>query len=599
MRKKIILLALFLIFCTITQAQYASWMMGTWKSRSETITPYGSVASTIQIKDVSVESFTGIKTREINNGLHAKIVISISGAFKGKGLYLQDGEVVNKQEPENGQWYDCSACTQVNKMMISRDSLILINSISDCNDRCNGETVYYKLLSEYDDDTQRYLVDRFGRPSDIIGFRPYTQQKDETIASNDDNDSLQNDVATNATVTDVKELQHTNDSIADAIKKEKRHQDSLENIAGIKQQQKDNAASLALQKKRKQEITDSLDLVKHKEQQHNKDSLDNVAKLQKIKLRTEDSLRDAQAKKRQQEIADSLNLAQQKEQQRIKDSLDNVARLKQQQIEDSTQLAQQKKREQVIDDSLSLAKQKEQQRIKDSLDNVARLEKIRTQTEDSLRNVQAKQRQQEVADSLSLANQKKLQLIKDSLQNVAAVNLQKQRTADSLNEVQASKRQQEITDSLAAVRKQHYNDSLQKAALAKAVAKPATDTVPSANTALTSRTNVLLQTYHITSPDILIELFDNGEIDGDRVSVFHNNEIIVSNQTLGIKPITLNIHADSAHREHEFVLVAENLGSIPPNSALMRITAGKQVYKLSVNTDMKTNAKIVFYYDGN
>ena len=109
----------------------------------------------------------------------------------------------------------------------------------------------------------------------------------------------------------------------------------------------------------------------------------------------------------------------------------------------------------------------------------------------------------------------------------------------------------------------------------------------------------MLGTYHITSPDILIELFDNGEIDGDRVSVYHNNALIVSNQTLGTKAITLNIHADATNREHEFVLIAENLGSIPPNSALMRITAGKQVYKLTVNTDLKTNARIVFYYDGN
>jgi hypothetical protein len=136
--------------------------------------------------------------------------------------------------------------------------------------------------------------------------------------------------------------------------------------------------------------------------------------------------------------------------------------------------------------------------------------------------------------------------------------------------------------------------------LAKAVLPATTGNNQSdADKALTSRTSILLQTYHINSPDILIELFDNGEIDGDRVSVYHNNEIIVSNQTLGIKPITLSIHADATNREHEFVLVAENLGSIPPNSALMRITAGKQSYKLSVNTDMKTNARIVFYYDGN
>ena len=141
--------------------------------------------------------------------------------------------------------------------------------------------------------------------------------------------------------------------------------------------------------------------------------------------------------------------------------------------------------------------------------------------------------------------------------------------------------------------------SLQKAALAKAVPPPTIDSIQSAaNKALTSRDNVLLGSYHITSPDILIELFDNAEIDGDRVTIYHNNTIIVSNQMLDKKPITLNIHADATNREHEFVMVAENLGSIPPNSALMRITAGKQSYRLSVKTDMKTNARIVFYYDG-
>jgi len=604
MRKKLILLALFIIFYTITHAQYARWMVGTWKSTSGT---------TIQIDDISRESFTGTKTTEIND---TKITISISGAFRGRGLYLQDGEVLHKEGPENRQWHDCSACTPVNKMIISHDSLILINSISGCDNRCDGEIFYYRLLSEYDASTQHYLVDRFGRPSDIIGFRPYSPQEEKTVASNDDNEPLKSDVDAVAMVTDEKKLQHINDSIriaqqrkreqqvTDSInlvkqKEQQRIRDSLDNVARIRQQQIDDSARIAQQRKREQEVADSLNLVRQREQRRLKDSLDNVARLEQIRLRTEDSLRDVQARKRQQEIADSLNLVKQKEQQRIRDSLDNVARIRQQQIDDSTLLAQQKKRQQEIADSLNLVRQREQQRIKDSLDYVARLEQIKLRTEDSLRNVQVKKRQQEVADSLSLVNQRKQQHIKDSLQSIAAANLQKQRTADSLRDVEARKRQQEA-DSLAAVRKQRYADSLQKAALAKAVPPPKTDSAPSAaDKALTSRTNVLLETYHITSPDILIELFDNAEIDGDRVSVYHNNALIVSNQMLDKKPITLNIHADATNRVHEFVMIAENLGSIPPNSALMRITAGKQSYKLSVKTDMKTNARIVFYYDGN
>ncbi len=649
LRKKPILLALFILFCTLTHAQYARWMMGTWKSTS-------SIA-TIQINDVSRESFTGIKTIETNN---TKITISVSGAFRGRGFYLQDGEVLSK-EPANAQWSDCSACTEADKIIVGHDSLILIRSISDCDAKCDGETYYYRLLSEYDSASQRYLVDRFGRPSDIIGFRPQRPQEGVTPISIYDNEPEKNNVAV-AAVPDEKRLQHINDSvriaqqkkrqqqIADSLnlvqqkqhvkdslgnvaklerirlrtedslrdsqakkrqqevtdsinlvkqKEQQRLKDSLNNVAGIRQRQIQDSILLEQQKARKQEITDSLNLVKQKEQQRLKDSLDNIARLEKIRLQTEDSLRDVLAKKRQQEIADSINLAKQKEQQLLKDSLDNVARIRQQQIQDSTLLAQHKKREQEITDSLNLVKQKEQQRLKDSLDNVARLEKIRLQTEDSLRNVQIKKRQQEVADSLNLVNERKQQHIIDSLQNVAAANLQKQQTADSLREVQARIKQQQA-DSLVALRTQRYNDSLQKAALAKTAPPATTGSGESvADKALTSRTSVLLKTYHINSPDILIELFDNGEIDSDRVSIYHNNAVIVSNQVLGIKPITLKVHADATNREHEFVMVAENLGSIPPNSALMRITAGKQSYKLSVNTDMKTNARIVFYYDGN
>jgi hypothetical protein len=236
MRRRFVLLALLTIFYTITHAQYAGWMMGTWQSTSG--------AATIQITDVSGESFTGTKTIEVNDRSHAKITISISGSFRGKGLYLRNGDVLNKEEAENGQVYDCSACSQADKIMVGHDSLILMSSISGCDARCDGETFFYRLLSEYDDATQHYLVDRFGRPSDIIGFHPY-QKKDETAASDD---SLKNVVAS-AVATDRNRSQQIHDSIL-----------------------------AAQQRKRQQEIADSINLVKKKQQQRIKDSLDNVAR---------------------------------------------------------------------------------------------------------------------------------------------------------------------------------------------------------------------------------------------------------------------------------------------------------------------------------
>ncbi|MGZ8544421.1 MAG: hypothetical protein ACXWV0_03950, partial [Flavisolibacter sp.] len=43
----------------------------------------------------------------------------------------------------------------------------------------------------------------------------------------------------------------------------------------------------------------------------------------------------------------------------------------------------------------------------------------------------------------------------------------------------------------------------------------------------------------------------------------------------------------------EILLVAENLGSIPPNTGLMTITDGDKIYQVNFSADMKTNASII------
>lgn len=91
-------------------------------------------------------------------------------------------------------------------------------------------------------------------------------------------------------------------------------------------------------------------------------------------------------------------------------------------------------------------------------------------------------------------------------------------------------------------------------------------------------------------------MYDNGEIDGDRISVYHNNELIVSNKTLSNKPISFVIKADENVAVHEFVMVAENLGSIPPNTALLILTAGEKRFELFVTSTEQKNAVVRVEY---
>lgn len=110
------------------------------------------------------------------------------------------------------------------------------------------------------------------------------------------------------------------------------------------------------------------------------------------------------------------------------------------------------------------------------------------------------------------------------------------------------------------------------------------------------RTNEIAKTITTAEKTVKIDLYDNGEIDGDIVSVYHNDKLIASNKPLTHRPITFNIEIDENTPHNEFVMVAENLGSIPPNTALMVITAGSKRYELFLTSTEKKNAVVVIEY---
>ena len=112
-----------------------------------------------------------------------------------------------------------------------------------------------------------------------------------------------------------------------------------------------------------------------------------------------------------------------------------------------------------------------------------------------------------------------------------------------------------------------------------------------------TRSNPLVKTIVTSFPDIKIELYDNGDVDGDTITVYHNNEVIAWKKGLTDKPIMLSLKADAGNTMHEFVMVADNLGAIPPNTALMIITTGGKRYQLFISSDKQKNAKVVVQYN--
>jgi hypothetical protein len=78
------------------------------------------------------------------------------------------------------------------------------------------------------------------------------------------------------------------------------------------------------------------------------------------------------------------------------------------------------------------------------------------------------------------------------------------------------------------------------------------------------------------------------------VSVFMNGEVIMAKQGLKSKAIKKTIYITQANEEFTLVMFAENLGKYPPNTGLLVVHDGEDVYNLRFSSDLQKSSGIVF-----
>lgn len=111
-----------------------------------------------------------------------------------------------------------------------------------------------------------------------------------------------------------------------------------------------------------------------------------------------------------------------------------------------------------------------------------------------------------------------------------------------------------------------------------------------------NRQNELVKEITVSTRQLNVTVYDNGEIDGDTVSVFLNGEVVLAKKRLSTTPLQLKITLDEEQEVQEITFVAENLGRIPPNTALMIVDAGEEQYRLQVLSTDKKNAVFRFRF---
>lgn len=109
---------------------------------------------------------------------------------------------------------------------------------------------------------------------------------------------------------------------------------------------------------------------------------------------------------------------------------------------------------------------------------------------------------------------------------------------------------------------------------------------------LSSRTVEIVKSIETNADSVLIELYDDGLIDGDSVSVFNNNSILLNRIGLSDKGIKQTIALPETEGGLLLTLFAENQGTIPPNTGVLVVKTGGLVYEIRFKSDNKKSAAV-------
>ena len=102
-----------------------------------------------------------------------------------------------------------------------------------------------------------------------------------------------------------------------------------------------------------------------------------------------------------------------------------------------------------------------------------------------------------------------------------------------------------------------------------------------------------IRTVNFKSDSLVLTLYDNGVVDGDTVSVLLNGKNIMPHQGLSTVAINKTIYITPDLGDSlQLIMYAENLGSIPPNTGLLIIHDGEDMYQIRFAGDLQKNSAI-------
>lgn len=119
--------------------------------------------------------------------------------------------------------------------------------------------------------------------------------------------------------------------------------------------------------------------------------------------------------------------------------------------------------------------------------------------------------------------------------------------------------------------------------------------VKTAAAELALRKTEIIRDINFKTDSLVLSLYDNGEVDGDTVSVLVNGKLVIARKGLTTNAVKTTIYASEGFGDSlQVIMYAENLGRIAPNTGLLVVEDGEEKYQIRFEGDYQKNAAVVF-----
>jgi hypothetical protein len=116
--------------------------------------------------------------------------------------------------------------------------------------------------------------------------------------------------------------------------------------------------------------------------------------------------------------------------------------------------------------------------------------------------------------------------------------------------------------------------------------------IPDIEEKFVTRKKIFATEIPVSGDSIELRFYDNAQIDGDSISLFLNDKLIFEHIKLTEKAYIIKLPVAELNASNELIMVAENLGSIPPNTSYMIAEMGDKRYEARLESTEGSSALI-------